>query len=318
MARVFLVVALVTVWGCSVSDQDKPAPRDGGMAALSESERRVILGKGTEVPFTGKYWNHFEKGTYVCRQCGAELYRSESKFESGCGWPSFDDEIPGAVRRQADADGRRTEIVCTACGGHLGHVFLGEKLTDKDTRHCVNSVSLVFVPQQTASAGKAVFAGGCFWGVEHLFRQEPGVLSVRSGYTGGHTDHPSYEQVCSGTTGHAEAVEILFDPAQVSYEHLARIFFEIHDPTQVNRQGPDRGTQYRSAVFYLDEEQKETVEKLIAELRSKGYDVATQVVPASTFWPAEDYHQDYFEKHPSRAVCHARVPRFDTPASPSR
>jgi peptide methionine sulfoxide reductase msrA/msrB len=287
------------------------------MPPLSDSEKSVILGKSTERPFSGQYWNHFEKGVYVCRQCGAALYRSDSKFESGCGWPSFDAEIPGAVKRQTDADGERTEITCANCGAHLGHVFAGEKLTAKDTRHCVNSVSLVFVPASQSGPPQAIFAGGCFWGVEHLFRQETGVLSARSGFTGGNTEKPTYEQVCTGTTGHAEAVEITFDPARVSYEHLARTFFEIHDPTQVNRQGPDSGTQYRSAIFYLDEGQKQTAEKLIAELRAKGYQVATQVSPAATFWPAEEYHQDYFGKHPERAFCHARVPRFDGPAGSS-
>jgi len=154
--------------------------------------------------------------------------------------------------------------------------------------------------------------------VEHYLGQAPGVLSVRSGYTGGHTEKPTYEQVCTGKTGHAEAVEVVFDPKRITYEQLAKLFFEIHDPTQVNRQGPDVGTQYRSAVFYLGEEQKRTAEALIGQLRAKGYKVATEVVPAGTFWPAEEYHQDYLRKHPEQQSCHVRVPRFDTPAeSPS-
>jgi peptide methionine sulfoxide reductase msrA/msrB len=281
------------------------------MPPLSEAEKHVILDKGTESPFTGKYWNHFERGLYVCRQCGARLYLSESKFSSHCGWPSFDDEIPGAVRRRPDADGRRTEILCAACGGHLGHVFTGEKLTEKDVRHCVNSASLVFIPESKWLLRRAIFAGGCFWGVEHAFRQMGGVLAVASGYTGGKVQTPSYEQVSTGTTGHAEAVEIVFDPARVSYEQLARLFFEIHDPTQVNRQGPDVGSQYRSAVFYVGEDQKRVAEQLIALLRAKGYKVATEITPAGPFWPAEKYHQDYLGKHPDRPTCHIRVPRFD-------
>jgi peptide methionine sulfoxide reductase msrA/msrB len=277
---------------------------------LNDAERRIILEKGTERPFTGKYWDHFERGLYVCRQCGAPLYQSKSKFHSDCGWPSFDDEIPGAVRRQLDADGLRSEILCAHCGGHLGHVFTGEGLTEKNTRHCVNSASLVFISEDGRTLEKAIFAGGCFWGVEHQFRQVKGVRWVTSGFTGGKTEKPTYEQVCTGRTGHAEAVEIVFDPKQVTYEELARMFFEMHDSTESNRQGPDVGTQYRSAVFYLSDEQRRIAEKLISLLRAKGYKVVTEVTPASTFWPAEAYHQEYFTKHPERNSCHARVLRF--------
>ena len=279
---------------------------------LNPEEERVIVQKGTERPGSGKYYLSKESGTYLCRRCDTPLFRSSDKFDSGTGWPSFDDAIEGAVRQIPDADGRRTEIVCASCGAHLGHVFFKEGLTGKNVRHCVNSISLSFLPE-TKSADltqTAIFAGGCFWGVEYHFKKVKGVLSVKSGYTGGVIDNPSYKQVCSGKTGHAEAVEIEFDSALVSYETLAKLFFEIHDPTQLNRQGPDIGTQYRSAIFYADEEQKKVAEKLIGELKSKGYHVATSVDKAGKFWYAEEYHQDYYAKTGHQPYCHIYQKRF--------
>jgi len=277
---------------------------------LNPEEESVMIHKGTERPFSGEYNNHFQKGVYLCRQCGAILYLSEHKFKSRCGWPSFDDEVPGAVKRIPDADGMRTEIVCTRCGGHLGHVFSGEGVTPKNIRHCVNSVSLRFVPREELNIGRAVFAGGCFWGVEYHMQKRPGVLRTTVGYTGGHKDDPSYSEVCAKKTGHIEAVEIIFDPSKVSYEELAKLFFEIHDPTQIDRQGPDIGQQYRSVIFYTDEEQRRTAEKLIGILEKKGLAVATKLVKAKKFWKGEDHHQDYYKKKGKLPYCHGYTKRF--------
>jgi peptide methionine sulfoxide reductase msrA/msrB len=278
---------------------------------LTPDEQRIILHKGTEYPFTGKYNDFFEKGTYLCKQCGVALYRSNDKFASHCGWPSFDDEIPGAIRRQTDADGVRTEILCSNCGAHLGHVFIGEQLTPKNVRHCVNSLSMDFVPfENVTKTQKAIFAAGCFWGVEYYFKTAPGVLRTRVGYTGGKTTNPTYEEVCTNTTGHAEAIEVIYDPEQTNFEELCKLFFEIHDPTQLNRQGPDVGEQYRSAVFYLNDEQKQITEKLIRILKEKGLNVVTQVVPAAPFYEAEAKHQDYYTKTGSKPYCHFRVKKF--------
>lgn len=284
---------------------------------LSPEEERVIVHKGTEMPFTGEYVYNKDDGTYVCKRCDAPLFRSSDKFDSGTGWPSFDDEIPGAIKKETDADGRRTEILCANCGAHLGHVFYNEGFTDKNARYCVNSISLDFSREGgadtavTATTEKAVFAGGCFWGVEYHFQKVPGVKAVISGYTGGSKENPSYKEVSSGATGHAEAVEVEYDPSVVSYEKLAKLFFEIHDPTQVDRQGPDIGSQYRSAVFYANDEQKKVAEKLITELKAKGYDVATKLEPAEEFYPAEDYHQDYYAKTGHQPYCHIYQKKFD-------
>lgn len=278
---------------------------------LTPEEERVIIDKGTEMPFTGKYYKNTEKGTYVCKRCGAPLYQSADKFDAGCGWPSFDDEIDGAVKRVPDADGMRTEIVCANCGAHLGHVFLGEGFTPKNTRHCVNSISMEFIPagQEMKTEEKsdtAIFASGCFWGTEYYLQKARGVISTTVGYTGGHVKNPSYEQVCTGRTGHAESVEVVFDPSVISYEELARLYFETHDFTQVNRQGPDIGEQYRSVIFYTNSHQKAVAEKLVKELTDKGYKVATSIEKAGPFYKAEKYHQDYYQKTGGTPYCHIK------------
>jgi peptide methionine sulfoxide reductase msrA/msrB len=302
----FLTI-LVLYMGTELKSQDKSSYN-----ALTAEEAKIIINKSTEYPFTGLYDKFTGKGTYLCKQCGNALYHSEAKFDSGCGWPSFDDEIDGAVKRHTDADGRRTEILCASCGGHLGHVFTGEGFTPKDTRHCVNSQSLDFVPAilDAGTYGTALFAGGCFWGVEYFLQKEPGVVAVVSGYTGGSVKNPSYREVCTGTTGHAETVKVTYDVKKTNYETLLKLFLEIHDPTQVGRQGPDIGDQYRSEIFYKNDAQKAIAIKYIDILKDKGMKVATRVTRATEFYPAEEYHQDYYFRNGKVPYCHGYVERF--------
>jgi len=273
--------------------------------SLTPQALYVIQNKGTEHPFTGTYTDWEDAGTYLCRQCGLALFRSQTKFHSGCGWPSFDEELPGAVTQKTDADGMRTEILCARCGAHLGHVFQGEKLTAKDTRHCVNSLSLDFVPDlQVTDTEEAIFAAGCFWGVEHYFKKLPGVLKTEVGYTGGSKLNPTYEEICEGDTGHFEALRVIYDPRVLSYEKLVKYFFEIHDFTQRDGQGPDLGEQYLSVIFYFDEAQEKMARQLIEVLKRKGYLPATQLLPVAAFWRAEDYHQAYYQKNGKQPYCH--------------
>lgn len=280
-------------------------------ASLPPHLYQIIKNKATERPFTGEY-NDFEaSGTYLCRQCGLALFRSQQKFHSGCGWPSFDEEIVGAVIQKPDADGHRTEIVCARCDAHLGHIFHGEQLTLKNTRHCVNSLSLDFVADFTVTdTEEAIFAAGCFWGVEHYFKKLAGVLKTEVGYCGGYQANPSYQAVCAGKSGHVEAIRVVYDPKKITYEEVTKYFFEIHDPTQTNGQGPDIGAQYLSMIFYYDENQKKIAEQLIDTLTKKNYRIATQLLPVTPFWPAEEYHQDYYDKTKKQPYCHHYTARF--------
>lgn len=310
---VFFYVIIMTI-GCKPKESSGQAMLQDKLKFidLTRDESNVINKKGTELPFSGKYNDFSETGTYICKKCGNALYHSSDKFHSSCGWPSFDGEITGAVRRLPDPDGIRTEIECALCGAHLGHVFTGEAFTSKNIRHCVNSLSLDFVPAMLGPGryGIALFAGGCFWGVEYYLQQAGGVLSVTSGFTGGHVPNPTYEEVCTGQTGHAEVVKVVYNPEKTTYETLVKLFLEIHDPTQAGGQGPDIGDQYRSEIFYLNDDQKAIADQCIQILKSKGLRVVTAVTKATEFYPAEAYHQDYYFKNGKTPYCHSYVKRF--------
>lgn len=277
---------------------------------LNPQERAVIESRGTEPPGSGPLTTHSASGIYACKRCDSPLYLSTDKFSASCGWPSFDGELAGKVTKVPDADGRRIEIICTQCQGHLGHVFTGEMLTDKNVRHCVNSTSLAFSPAFTKEGfERAIVAGGCFWGIEYYMEKISGVVEVISGYSGGHVANPTYGEVCTGKTGHAEVVEIVFDPKKTTYEEILKTFFEIHDPTQLNRQGPDIGPQYRSAIFYLTDKQRIMAMTLTDQLRKNSLNIATEILPASRFYPAESEHMSYYKKRGTLPYCHRKTAR---------
>lgn len=304
MNRLLYILFIAVIGVSCIQGQNKTEEKSMQYNKLTPEEERVIVHKGTEAPYTGEYVNNKKKGIYVCRRCNTPLYNSSDKFDSHCGWPSFDDEIEGAVTRIPDADGRRTEIICNKCKAHLGHVFLNEGFTAKNTRHCVNSISLKFIAEENKMIKKAYFASGCFWGTEYYFIKAKGVSHTAVGFMGGHVEDPSYEQVCQKNTGHLETTEVEYDTSKASYEELIKLFFETHDFTQTNGQGPDIGPQYLSCIFYTTDEEKDIAEKYIEILESKGYKVATMLKPASTFWKAEDYHQQYYEHKGTKPYCH--------------
>ena len=277
---------------------------------LSKEEKKIIESCGTEQPFTGKNLREERLGLYACRKCGTPLFRSEDKFEAFCGWLSFDDSISGKTEESPDPDGKRTAVSCVCCGGHLGHVFKRERLTEKNIRFCINSCSAVFEPQDGGRLARAMFAGGCFWGIEDMMKKLPGVIAATPGYCGGNKDFPVYREVSVGTTGHSETVEVVYETEKLPYEKLCEYFFEIHDPSQRNRQGADIGSQYRSAIFYLTGEQKAIAEKTAKRLSKTGVYVVTEIKPFIRFWNAEPYHRNYYERNGGASVCHVWRKKF--------
>jgi peptide methionine sulfoxide reductase msrA/msrB len=292
---------------------------------LTPEQYQCTQENGTERPFANAYWNNHEDGIYVDVVSGEPLFSSLDKFDSGTGWPSFTQPLEKeAVKEKSDASHGmvRTEVRSNKADSHLGHVF-DDGPGPTHLRFCINSAALKFIPVDQMKAqgyGRYLFpyaqkkhweiatlAGGCFWGMEELIQQIPGVIETQVGYTGGDLKNAQYKDVKKGNTGHAETVQILFDPKKVSYEDILLKFFKMHDPTTKDQQGNDKGSQYRSSIFYNSPEQKKTAEKVIDRVNKSGAwgkPVVTQVVPAGEFWRAEEDHQKYLDKHPGGYTCH--------------
>jgi peptide methionine sulfoxide reductase msrA/msrB len=319
-----LALALTEVAMGDTGSYKKPSDQEL-RAQLTPEQYRCTQEEGTEKPFSNAYWNHHEDGVYVDVVSGEALFSSLDKYDSGTGWPSFFKSIsPQTIREKADHQlaAERIEIRSAKADSHLGHVFDdGPQPTGR--RYCVNSAALKFIPLKDLKAQGygaylfsfktqmkweiATLAGGCFWGMEGLFREIPGVIETQVGYSGGKSPKANYEEVKTGKTGHAESLQILFDPKKLKYEDLLLRFFKLHDPTTLNRQGNDIGSQYRSAIFYQNPEQKAAAERIKARVEHSGKwgkPILTEITAETSFVRAEEYHQKYLAKHPDGYTCH--------------